>query len=126
VTLAETGMSWFGYSVALGDLDGDGALDALIGSPNYDWWTGSYTVESAGAARVWYSTTLTPWKGDGLVHNAAVLGTNMQMYDDYWYDYAGWSVAFVGDVNQDGEDDMAIGAWQNGSSGSAYVVLSSN
>ena len=46
------------------------------------------------------------------------------------YDFAGWSIAGVGDLNQDGEEDIGIGAYgsERGltNQGAAYVVLSSH
>lgn len=45
------------------------------------------------------------------------------------YDWAGWSVDVIGDINQDGEADLLTGAFgsdRNGNlGGAAYVLLSS-
>lgn len=110
----------FGWSVAAPDVDGDGLGDALVGAP----WYGSYT----GAAHLFYGETVQGWVGDGLCHGADE--AEVFLYGEASQDYAGWSVANGGDLNQDGEDDILVGAWGNdaggATGGAAYVVLASH
>jgi hypothetical protein len=88
-----------GYErVSTGDMDGDGKQDLALGSPSDN---GAAT--SAGAAWVLYgslsgtydlSTTYgARWQGEGVQY------------------YAGSDVAFLGDTNADGFDDLAIGGY---------------
>ncbi|PLX39346.1 MAG: hypothetical protein C0606_02125 [Hyphomicrobiales bacterium] len=91
---------YFGYSVAsAGDVDGDGIADVIIGTPN-DRSNGT----DAGSVQVVSGAT----------------GETLYSYDGYTYmasDYTetvgvelGFSVAGLGDVNDDGYADFAIGS----------------
>lgn len=83
--------------VAAGDLDADGIEDILIGAPNNDW-----SGPGSGSLTAWSGAT-----GDRLhlLHGA-----------NSW-DLFGWSAAGVGDINNDGSDDFAVGAPRNDSAG---------
>ncbi|MEL6797017.1 MAG: integrin alpha, partial [Planctomycetota bacterium] len=92
-----------GWSVAGGgDLNGDGIDDLLSGVPD----------QFGYAHAVWGSDTATSgdfppyfsaWSGVG-----PTLGTVLYAANQYWY--TGRSVDFIGDINNDGVDDIAIGA----------------
>ena len=118
--LGQTAYDAAGYSVACnGDLNGDGIDDIIIGAP-------------AGNDRV-------PWQS-GRVYivfgkRKADWGQFFRLYDscDVIYegegnqDLAGLSVAYVGDVNQDGYDDFLVGApFKDGKfvdEGKVYLIL---
>ncbi len=106
----------FGWSMATGDINGDGVGDLLVGMPGYD---GEDT--DGGGARVFYGPWI-PTEGEiDLADSEAILdGVDS-------YGYAGVEVSGIGDVNCDGYADIAIGAnrARYGSTlvGAAYVFF---
>jgi hypothetical protein len=90
--------SHFGYSVAAGDFNGDGADDLLVGAPDY----GSYTE---GRAFIWWGDSTAFLGPNGTPGNA-----DWQYGADDMEAKLGWSVASAGDVNNDGKEDVIIGA----------------
>ena len=84
-----------GTSLASGDLDGDGFADLVVGAPYGDY------------AAVFYGPVT--GSADLSAADARLLGSS---------DYAGWSVASVGDADGDGLDDLLVGAfWHSAASG---------
>ncbi len=75
---------------AVGDLDGDGLGDLLIGSPFADG-----LVADSGIVRVISSKTT---------------GTVLTLKGEHASDYFGWSVAGLDDINGDGVDEIVVGA----------------
>jgi hypothetical protein len=105
----------FGWCVApAGDVNGDGIADIAIGAPTYDAVAGF-----AGRAYLFYgpitSGTLEAADADATI-TAQTFGDNL-----------GVSVASAGDTNNDGKDDLIIGARSNDASGTqagrAYLFL---
>ncbi len=87
-----------GVSVAFaGDVDGDGYLDLLVGSPGDDEAGGT-----SGAAQLIYG----PVTGTLALTDSSVI----RLLGDNSSDETGWSVAGVGDLDDDGWDDFAVGA----------------
>jgi hypothetical protein len=113
--IGEDSLDYAGWSVASGgDVNNDGFDDILIGA-NGDEEGGSgagqiYLI--LGKARGWAMDTSVE-----AAATASFLGENSG-------DGAGRSVAFAGDVNGDGFDDILIGANRRaGSSGETYLIL---
>jgi len=100
----------FGYSVAsLGDLDGDGVTDIAVGS-NMCYGEG---CSSTGAIWILF---LNP---DGTVKNHQKIGDAVGNFtgvlDDV--DQFGRSITYLGDLNNDGIGDIAVGANQDDDGG---------
>ncbi|MBI4881171.1 MAG: FG-GAP repeat protein [Planctomycetes bacterium] len=100
-----------GHAVSgAGDVDQDGVDDVIAGAP-YNNLNGA----KSGAARVFSGAS------------GAVLHT---FYGDSASDQFGWSVSGAGDVNQDGFDDVIVGAVSDSTagyaSGSAFVYSGLN
>ena len=101
----------FGFSVApVGDIDGDGYADFIVGAPYYD--NGQ------------------PDEGAAFLYLGSSVGLN---YAPVWMEaegeYAGfgWSVASAGDVNKDGYGDVLVGAPRYaGGEGAAFLFRGSS
>ncbi|WGM39262.1 FG-GAP-like repeat-containing protein [Caulobacter sp. NIBR1757] len=113
-----------GNSVAMGDFNGDGIEDMLVGG------NGADTYRGAGYVIFGKDTGLTGAFA-GEIDVADLDGNNgFKISGVAAYDLAGASVTNAGDINGDGIDDIAIGAAgsdSNGAnSGSLYIVYGSN
>ncbi|MCU0859669.1 MAG: Ig-like domain-containing protein [Thermoplasmata archaeon] len=95
-----------GRSVAIGDIDGDGVAELIVGAPS-DGTNGGLS----GAVMIYDGGVLddTP--------EVTILGSRGEQF--------GWSVAYAGDLNSDGRGDLVIGAPFNDTAasdaGTAYV-----
>ena len=118
-----TGGDQSGMSVSLaGDINNDGYGDIIIGtsipSPNGQWSGQSYVVFGKAAGS--YSASLELSALDG-TNGFVINGIDAE-------DESGFSVSSAGDVNNDGYDDIVIGAFgadpnNNEQSGESYVVF---
>ena len=108
----------------VGDVNGDGIGDIIIGAPGHDSNTGeSYVIFGKNVSEDGdFSTNfqlLDLESGDGSA------GFVIRGIDGG--DKSGWSVASAGDINGDGLNDILIGAPQaNGSAGESYVIFGKN
>ena len=116
----ENNVDFSGNSVSTaGDINGDGYNDLLIGANGYpsNSRTGRSYVVFGGPG---------VGKGDGLLL-ASLNGTNgFKLDGENNYDYSGYLVSAVGDINGDGYNDLLVGAsgYPSGSfTGRSYVVF---
>ncbi|XP_040281481.1 integrin alpha-7 isoform X1 [Bufo bufo] len=100
----ETLASSFGYSVLMEDLNSDGWTDLLVGAPNFF----SRKEEIGGAVYVYMN------KGGRLDSSPPIRlnGTDGSMF--------GLTIESLGDINQDGFKDIAVGAPFDGN-GKVYI-----
>ena len=102
-----------------GDLDNDGIDDLVVGVSNAFQNTGAVYVilgKSAGFSDIYLSAT-----------DLAAFRQGFQITGGQPNDKFGTAVSRIGDVNNDGVDDMIIGASQvNSLAGAAYVVFGIN
>ncbi len=106
---------WFGYYVdGVGDADGDGFDDVIVGAPRHDGGG-----PDSGAAFLFYG----PLTGTDLANTADLFLAGAGEYD-----YAGYSCAGAGDLDGDGRPDLLIGSYGSDlggeESGAFQVVFS--
>ncbi|PWS38205.1 hypothetical protein DFH01_02590 [Falsiroseomonas bella] len=107
------------YVSSLGDINGDGLEEILLGSPFAD----AHAEDVGGAFVVWGKADSAPVEID-LAGTAPFAGFRIQ--GEAAYDFAGFSVADAGDMNGDGRSDILIGSPYNDAggdfAGAAYLV----
>ncbi|XP_033872607.1 integrin alpha-6-like isoform X1 [Acipenser ruthenus] len=97
--------SSFGYDVAVVDLNSDGWKDIVVGAPQFFVRDG----EIGGAVYV-YINNAGKWED---VRPTRLNGTKDSMF--------GLAVENIGDINQDGFEDIAVGAPYDGVSGKVFI-----
>ncbi|XP_053121294.1 integrin alpha-3 isoform X2 [Hemicordylus capensis] len=100
--------SYFGSAIALADLNSDGWQDLIVGAPYYF----DRKEEKGGAVYVYMNH-------DGMFHSSPTITLTGPKNSTF-----GFAIANIGDVDQDGFQDIAIGAPFEGS-GKVYIYHSS-
>ncbi|MBL8582792.1 MAG: FG-GAP repeat protein, partial [Rhizobiaceae bacterium] len=119
--IGENAGDYAGHRVSsAGDVNGDGLGDLIVGA-----YANGAGGDDAGAAYLVFGAATSPASID-LDDIAAGIG-GFRIIGEYPYDYAGYSVSSVGDINGDGFDDLVVGAYANDAgsydAGAAYVVF---
>ncbi|XP_068123259.1 integrin alpha-5 isoform X2 [Hyperolius riggenbachi] len=103
--------SYFGYAVAATDLNSDGLDDLLIGAPLFMERTHDGRIQEVGRVYVYLQTS-------NMSNIPSLILTGQHEYGRF-----GSSIAVLGDLDQDGFNDVAIGAPFDGkdSRGAVYI-----
>ena len=97
-----TNTDQFGYSVEnLGDLDGDGVNDLAVGAINDDEGSGN----NRGAIHIIFMNTDGSVDSIVEINSSTTNGPSLAASDNF-----GTSIANIGDLNNDGVNDLAVGA----------------
>ena len=97
-----------------GDVNGDGYTDLIIGAELHNNWVGRSYVVFGG-----------PGVGSGgILALSSLEGRTGFKLDGEAKDESGYWVSAAGDINDDGQADVLIGAWaRNNSTGRSYMVF---
>ena len=118
--LGENSGDYSGYSVSFaGDVNSDGIQDFIIGAR---YWNKSNTMTHVGRSYVVFGKEGGGWPA--MMNLSTIDGKNGFTLDgSVSGEWSGWSVSNAGDVNNDGKDDLIIGApYWNSKTGRAFVV----
>lgn len=122
-----------GYPVsAAGDVDGDGVDDFIVGAKN----SGTFGTNT-GEAYLVFGRSSTNWNSlidanaDFDMDGMSDANRTVRLIGRSSWDYAGRTVSSAGDVNNDGYDDILIGADRapgsgGANAGEAYLILGRN
>ncbi|XP_014740263.1 PREDICTED: integrin alpha-IIb [Sturnus vulgaris] len=104
--------SYFGHTVAVADVDGDGRDDLLVGAPLYMARGSDGQRSELGRLYVYLGRGQQPLAGPP----QTLTGTHP-------YGRFAAAIASLGDLDKDGFGDVAVGAPQGGDSGSGQVLI---
>ncbi|KAL1778648.1 integrin alpha-IIb [Sigmodon hispidus] len=105
--------SYFGHSVAVTDVNGDGRHDLLVGAPLYMEHRADHKLAEVGRVYLF----LQP-QGLRALGTPTLLLTGTQLYGRF-----GSAIAPLGDLNKDGYNDVAVAAPYGGPSGQGQVLV---
>jgi hypothetical protein len=121
--------SQLGSALAIGDVNGGGVGDLLVGAPKADRPATVKVIETGAVFGVFGGANLTPTPpATTRTFDIGAIQQNLSIYGEIGGDHLGASIA-VGDVTNEGGDDIVIGAPQSDGPGGfrplcgqAYVI----
>ncbi|XP_022375701.1 integrin alpha-IIb isoform X1 [Enhydra lutris kenyoni] len=105
--------SYFGHSVTVTDVNGDGRHDLLVGAPLYMESRADHKLAEVGRVYLF----LQP-RGHHVLGAPSLLLTGTQLYGRF-----GSAIAPLGDLDRDGYNDVAVAAPYGGPSGRGQVLV---
>ncbi|XP_032704942.1 LOW QUALITY PROTEIN: integrin alpha-IIb [Lontra canadensis] len=105
--------SYFGHSVTVTDVNGDGRHDLLVGAPLYMESRADHKLAEVGRVYLF----LQP-RGHHVLGTPSLLLTGTQLYGRF-----GSAIAPLGDLDRDGYNDVAVAAPYGGPSGRGQVLV---
>ncbi|XP_004772590.1 integrin alpha-IIb isoform X2 [Mustela putorius furo] len=105
--------SYFGHSVTVTDVNGDGRHDLLVGAPLYMESRTDHKLAEVGRVYLF----LQP-RGHHVLGTPSLLLTGTQLYGRF-----GSAIAPLGDLDRDGYNDVAVAAPYGGPSGRGQVLV---
>lgn len=118
----ESMFSYFGYSLAMADLNGDALDDIIVGAPFYH----NDTHQDQGAIFVYMQNRFstggeTEWSYEMMEERNAPLRIGSESYGRF-----GTCVVAIGDIDGDGYQDIAVGAPFLRDGGAVYLYMGSS
>ncbi|XP_032313256.1 integrin alpha-IIb isoform X3 [Camelus ferus] len=105
--------SYFGHSVAVTDVNGDGKHDLLVGAPLYMENRADRKLAEVGRVYLFLQS-----RGSRVLGGPSLLLTGTQLYGRF-----GSAIAPLGDLNRDGYNDVAVAAPYGGPNGRGQVLV---
>ncbi len=114
----------WGISVTnIGDLNDDGVDDLAVGADGAEHGTASMTNSSIGIVYIMFMNTDGSVDSTVEINSSTTNGFGDLLTALSCCSYVGTSVANIGDLNDDGVDDLAVGATSQGTGGTVFITF---
>jgi len=114
----------WGISVTnIGDLNDDGVDDLAVGADGAEHGTASMTNSLIGIVYIMFMNTDGSVDSTVEINSSTTNGFGDLLTKNACCFYVGTSVANIGDLNDDGVDDLAVGATSQGTGGTVFITF---